>query len=179
MMRKLRDLQTQVDERSSDVARKESQMHMLEAEKESAIKRLRDAEGEIYQQYKIKDGNSSHFSSAPSSQFNSNEKTIAQRNNLLPHAHTHTHTQTYIYILSKGTMLFHLFGYYCTYKFIHSIYILEYITPSHQSNWKLRLAFFFISNQQKAMFNKMLTLSPILCQLFPRVSRSREASIGE
>ena len=48
MMRKLRDLQTQVDERSSDVARKESQMHMLEAEKESAIKRLRDAEGEIY-----------------------------------------------------------------------------------------------------------------------------------
>ena len=92
---------------------------------------------------------------------------------------THTHTQTYIYILSKGTMLFHLFGYYCTYKFIHSIYILEYITPSHQSNWKLRLAFFFISNQQKAMFNKMLTLSPILCQLFPRVSRSREASISE
>ena len=48
MMQKLRDLQTQVDERSSDVARKESQMHMLEAEKESAIKRLRDAEGEIY-----------------------------------------------------------------------------------------------------------------------------------
>ena len=47
MMRKLRDLQAQVDERSSDVARKESQMHMLESEKESAIKRLRDAEGEI------------------------------------------------------------------------------------------------------------------------------------
>ena len=47
MMRKLRDLQTQVDERASDVARKESQLHMLEAEKDSAIKRLRDAEGAI------------------------------------------------------------------------------------------------------------------------------------
>lgn len=47
MMRKLRDLQSQVDERASDVARKESQLHMLEAEKESAIKRLRDAEGEM------------------------------------------------------------------------------------------------------------------------------------
>ena len=46
MMRKLRDLQSQVDERASDVARKESQLHMLEAEKESAIKRLRDTEGE-------------------------------------------------------------------------------------------------------------------------------------
>lgn len=45
MMRKLRDLQSQVDERSSDVARKESQLHMLEAEKESAIKRLREMEG--------------------------------------------------------------------------------------------------------------------------------------
>ncbi|XP_073251305.1 uncharacterized protein [Porites lutea] len=44
MMRKLRDLQGQVDERASEVARKESQMHMLEAEKDSAIKRLRDAE---------------------------------------------------------------------------------------------------------------------------------------
>ncbi|XP_068706076.1 myosin-6-like isoform X2 [Montipora foliosa] len=44
MMRKLRDLQSQVDERASDVARKESQLHMLEAEKESAIKRLRDTE---------------------------------------------------------------------------------------------------------------------------------------
>ncbi|XP_074607901.1 uncharacterized protein LOC141860639 [Acropora palmata] len=44
MMRKLRDLQSQVDERSSDVARKESQLHMLEAEKESAIKRLREME---------------------------------------------------------------------------------------------------------------------------------------
>ena len=55
MMRKLRDLQTQVDERSSDVARKESQMHMLEAEKESAIKRLRDAEGEIYWYSEIQD----------------------------------------------------------------------------------------------------------------------------
>ena len=47
MMRKLRDLQGQVDERASEVARKESQMHMLEAEKDSAIKRLRDAEGEV------------------------------------------------------------------------------------------------------------------------------------
>ena len=73
MMRKLRDLQTQVDERSSDVARKESQMHMLEAEKESAIKHLRDAEGEIYWYYEIQDCYStSHFSSAPSSEpFNS------------------------------------------------------------------------------------------------------------
>lgn len=48
MMRKLRDLQSQVDERSSDVARKESQLHMLEAEKESAIKRLREMEGRRY-----------------------------------------------------------------------------------------------------------------------------------
>ena len=72
MMRKLRDLQTQVDERSSDVARKESQMHMLEAEKESAIKRLRDAEGEIYWYSEIQDCYSSHFSSTPSSEhFNS------------------------------------------------------------------------------------------------------------
>ena len=72
MMRKLRDLQTQVDERSSDVARKESQMHMLEAEKESAIKRLRDAEGEIYWYYEIQDCYFSHSSSAPSSEpFNS------------------------------------------------------------------------------------------------------------
>ena len=45
MMRKLRDLQAQVDERSSDVVRKESQMNMLEAEKDAAVKRLRDAEG--------------------------------------------------------------------------------------------------------------------------------------
>ena len=45
MMRKLRDLQSQVDERSSDVARKESQLHMLEVEKESSIKRLREMEG--------------------------------------------------------------------------------------------------------------------------------------
>lgn len=44
MMRKLRDLQAQVDERSSDVVRKESQMNMLEAEKDAAVKRLRDAE---------------------------------------------------------------------------------------------------------------------------------------
>ena len=48
MMRKLRDLQGKVDERASEVARKESQMHMLEAEKDSAIKRLRDAEGEVF-----------------------------------------------------------------------------------------------------------------------------------
>ena len=47
MMRKLRDLQSQVDERVTEVARKESQLHMLEAEKDSAIKRLRDAEGEF------------------------------------------------------------------------------------------------------------------------------------
>lgn len=45
MMRKLRDLQGQVDERSSDVVRKESQMNMLEVEKDAALKRLRDAEG--------------------------------------------------------------------------------------------------------------------------------------
>lgn len=45
MMRKLRDLQAQVDERSSAVVRKESQMNMLEAEKDAAVKRLRDAEG--------------------------------------------------------------------------------------------------------------------------------------
>jgi len=51
MMRKLRDLQGQVDERASEVARKESQMHMLEAEKDSAIKRLRDAEGEVFSIY--------------------------------------------------------------------------------------------------------------------------------
>ena len=70
--------------------------------------------------------------------------------------HTHTHTQTYIYILSKGTMLFHLFGYYCTYKFIHSIYILEYITPSHQSNWKLRLAFFLLAISRKQCLIKCL-----------------------
>lgn len=50
MMRKLRDLQSQVDERSSDIARKESQQHMLEAEKESAIKRLREMEGRRYPQ---------------------------------------------------------------------------------------------------------------------------------
>ena len=47
MMRKLRDLQAQVDERSSDVIRKESQMNMLEAEKDAAVKRLRDAEGTV------------------------------------------------------------------------------------------------------------------------------------
>ena len=47
MMRKLRDLQAQVDERSSDVVRKESQMSMLEAEKDAAVKRLRDAEGTV------------------------------------------------------------------------------------------------------------------------------------
>ena len=51
MMRKLRDLQGKVDERASEVARKESQMHMLEAEKDSAIKRLRDAEGEVFSIY--------------------------------------------------------------------------------------------------------------------------------
>lgn len=45
MMRKLRDLQAQVDERSSDVIRKESQMSMLEVEKDAAVKRLRDTEG--------------------------------------------------------------------------------------------------------------------------------------
>lgn len=45
MMRKLRDLQSQVEERSTDVSRKESQMHMLEAEKDAAVKRLRDGEG--------------------------------------------------------------------------------------------------------------------------------------
>lgn len=47
MMRKLRDLQAQVDERSSDVVRKETQMNMLEAEKDAAVKRLRDAEGTV------------------------------------------------------------------------------------------------------------------------------------
>lgn len=47
MMRKLRDLQAQVDERSSDVVRKETQMNMLEAEKDAAVKRLRDAEGAV------------------------------------------------------------------------------------------------------------------------------------
>ena len=51
MMRKLRDLQGKVDERASEVARKESQMHMLEAEKDSAIKRLRDAEGEVFRRF--------------------------------------------------------------------------------------------------------------------------------
>jgi len=41
-----------VDERASEVAKKESQLHMLEAEKDSAIKRLRDAEGEIWKEFK-------------------------------------------------------------------------------------------------------------------------------
>ena len=45
MMRKLRALQTEVDDKVSALARRESQMKMLEAEKDAALKRLRDAEG--------------------------------------------------------------------------------------------------------------------------------------
>ncbi|KAK3749274.1 hypothetical protein QZH41_016052, partial [Actinostola sp. cb2023] len=46
MLRKLRDLQSQLDERLNDVSRKESKLLMLGAEKETAIKRLRDAQEE-------------------------------------------------------------------------------------------------------------------------------------
>ncbi|XP_028514928.1 ELKS/Rab6-interacting/CAST family member 1 [Exaiptasia diaphana] len=46
MMRKLRDLQSQLDERSNDVSRKESKLLMLEAEKDTAVKRLRDVQEE-------------------------------------------------------------------------------------------------------------------------------------
>ena len=45
MMRKLRALQTEVEDKVSALARRESQMKMLEAEKDAALKRLRDAEG--------------------------------------------------------------------------------------------------------------------------------------
>lgn len=45
MMRKLRDLQGQLDERSNDNSKKESKILMLEAEKDTAIKRLRDTQG--------------------------------------------------------------------------------------------------------------------------------------
>ncbi|XP_020909478.1 uncharacterized protein LOC110247389, partial [Exaiptasia diaphana] len=47
MMRKLRDLQSQLDERSNDVSRKESKLLMLEAEKDTAVKRLRDVQGSL------------------------------------------------------------------------------------------------------------------------------------
>ncbi|KXJ09259.1 hypothetical protein AC249_AIPGENE18890, partial [Exaiptasia diaphana] len=47
MMRKLRDLQSQLDERSNDVSRKESKLLMLEAEKDTAVKRLRDVQALI------------------------------------------------------------------------------------------------------------------------------------
>lgn len=46
MMRKLRDLQSQLDERSDNLSRKEAKLRMLEAEKDTAIKRLRDAQGD-------------------------------------------------------------------------------------------------------------------------------------
>jgi len=46
MMRKLRDLQSQLDERCNDLSRKEAKLRMLEAEKDTAIKRLQDAQGD-------------------------------------------------------------------------------------------------------------------------------------
>ena len=76
-------------------------------------------------------------------------------------------------------MLFYFFGLCWAYEFFDSVYILEIHTPFLPIKPETQAGFFFISNQQKAMFNKMLTLSLILCQLFPRVSRSREASISE
>ena len=45
MMRKLRDLQNEVEDRASELARKESQISLLDAEREAAIQKLRDAEG--------------------------------------------------------------------------------------------------------------------------------------
>lgn len=49
MMRKLRDLQGQLDERSNDISKKDSKILMLEAEKDTAIKRLRDAQGTVFE----------------------------------------------------------------------------------------------------------------------------------
>ncbi|EDO28647.1 predicted protein [Nematostella vectensis] len=46
-MRKLRDLQAQLEERGSELSRRESKILMLEAEKDTAIKRMRDSEGRI------------------------------------------------------------------------------------------------------------------------------------
>ncbi|XP_032219078.1 ELKS/Rab6-interacting/CAST family member 1 [Nematostella vectensis] len=46
MMRKLRDLQAQLEERGSELSRRESKILMLEAEKDTAIKRMRDSEEE-------------------------------------------------------------------------------------------------------------------------------------
>ena len=45
MMRKLRDLQNEVEDRASELARKESQISLLDAEREAAIQKLREAEG--------------------------------------------------------------------------------------------------------------------------------------
>ena len=94
------------------------------------------------------------------------------------HTHTHTHTNLYIHFkqghndLSSFWILLHIQ--------IYSLYLhIRIHNPFPPIKLETQAGFFFISNQQKAMFNKMLTLSPILCQLFPRVSRSREASIGE
>ena len=91
---------------------------------------------------------------------------------------THTHTNLYIHFkqghnaLSSFWILLHIQ--------IYSLYLhIRIHNPFPPIKLETQAGFFFISNQQKAMLNKMLTLSPILCQLFPRVSRSREASIGE
>ena len=45
MMRKLRALQGDLDDRADALARREAQVKMLEAEKDAALKRLRNAEG--------------------------------------------------------------------------------------------------------------------------------------
>ena len=45
MMRKLRDLQNELEDRASELARKEAQINILDAEREAAIKKLRNAEG--------------------------------------------------------------------------------------------------------------------------------------
>ena len=45
MMRKLRDLQNEVEDRASELARKESQINLLDAEREAAVQILIDAEG--------------------------------------------------------------------------------------------------------------------------------------
>ena len=58
MMRKLRDLQNELEDRASELARKEAQINMLDAEREAATKKLRNAEGKhlvsmLYSGFKV------------------------------------------------------------------------------------------------------------------------------